>query len=525
MATLLSTTVNGTITTSSHGTSANWKSAYDWGNHAGAGYQSASGAITTSNIGSQSVNYASSAGNADTVDGYHATAFPYRSSGSSGYYQVGDWMQFNTTAGIYWPSYNGAHIYPNTSTSYGSIRIDGTRSSWRGITFDGSITLMMNDNESGHYKDGYGWQFRWSDGAMYISTGSYGGGTERTVIHSGNIGSQSVNYASSAGSVAWGNVSSRPTALSSFTNDLGNYGGWITSSGSISGNAATVTVNSGNGSSSWYPILWHSGNNVYSSSGTAEIYPAGGYGRFQYINTTDNDESGITRFVIKNGDSYHRSATTTVAADIIRGVASGSWSITAARATRANGNFYIDDNYGNTVVGVYTSTRFQGVFAMGDSYKLAADGSNCANHYGIAWSHPNAGGEAGNLTNHGMLVQNVGRTWTAISDTIWCIGDIKAFSDARVKTNIEVIDNPLERLSKVRGVTFNRTDLEHKDKRYAGVIAQEMRDALPEAVSENANGELSVSYGNTVSLLIESIKAQQVQIEELKAEVKKLRGE
>jgi hypothetical protein len=197
----------------------------------------------------------------------------------------------------------------------------------------------------------------------------------------------------------------------------------------------------------------------------------------------------------------------------------------AARATRANGNFYIDDNYGNTVVGVYNAARLQGVFAMGNAYKLAADGSSAADHYGIAWSHPNAGGTAARLTNHGMLIQGAGSTWTAISDSIWCIGDITAFSDARVKTNIEVIDNPLERLSKVRGVTFNRTDLDNKDKRYAGVIAQEMREALPEVVTEDGNGELSVSYGNTVSLLIESIKAQQAQIEDLKLEVKKLRGE
>ena len=48
-----------------------------------------------------------------------------------------------------------------------------------------------------------------------------------TIIHSGNIGSQSVNYASSAGSVAWSNVSGRPTALSQFTNDSG----FITSGG------------------------------------------------------------------------------------------------------------------------------------------------------------------------------------------------------------------------------------------------------------------------------------------------------
>ena len=124
-----------------------------------------------------------------------------------------------------------------------------------------------------------------------------------------------------------------------------------------------------------------------------------------------------------------------------------------------------------------------------------------------------------------MLVQGSGTTWTAISDSIWCIGDITAFSDARVKANIEVIDNPLERLSKVRGVTFTRIDLADPTKRYAGVIAQEMREALPEVVTEDGNGELSVSYGNTVSLLIESIKAQQAQIEDLKLEVKKLKGE
>ncbi len=63
---------------------------------------------------------------------------------------------------------------------------------------------------------------------------------------------------------------------------------------------------------------------VYRDS-AADIYTRYFFG--SYINTSDNDESGITRFVIKNGDNYHRSATTTVAADVIRGVASGTWSI------------------------------------------------------------------------------------------------------------------------------------------------------------------------------------------------------
>lgn len=61
-----------------------------------------------------------------------------------------------------------------------------------------------------------------------------------TIIDSGSIGSQSVKYAASAGSansVAWGNVSGRPTKLSQFTNDRG----YITSSASISGNAGSAT--------------------------------------------------------------------------------------------------------------------------------------------------------------------------------------------------------------------------------------------------------------------------------------------
>lgn len=61
-----------------------------------------------------------------------------------------------------------------------------------------------------------------------------------TIIDSGSIGSQSVKYAASAGSansVAWSNVSGRPTKVSQFTNDSG----YITSSASISGNAGSAT--------------------------------------------------------------------------------------------------------------------------------------------------------------------------------------------------------------------------------------------------------------------------------------------
>jgi hypothetical protein len=123
--------------------------------------------------------------------------------------------------------------------------------------------------------------------------------------------------------------------------------------------------------------------------------------------------------------------------------ASGSWGISvtgssasctgnsatttlATKATRANGNFYIDDNYGNTVVGVYSASRYQGVFAMGDSYKLAADGTTTGNLYGIAWSHQNAGGAAGNLASHGLLILENG-----VFKGAWGGGSLRTPGDVR----------------------------------------------------------------------------------------------
>ena len=91
-----------------------------------------------------------------------------------------------------------------------------------------------------------------------------------------------------------------------------------------------------------------------------------------------------------------------------------------------NENLYLDNNYGQSVVGVYTSTRYQGVFAMGNAYKLSIDGAATNNHYGIAWSHPNAGGQASYLNDHGMLVQNYGTTFSAISSRIWARSSMMA---------------------------------------------------------------------------------------------------
>jgi len=97
-----------------------------------------------------------------------------------------------------------------------------------------------------------------------------------------------------------------------------------------------------------------------------------------------------------------------------------------ANGLRTYSNLYIDGDYGRTVVGVYSSYRYQGVFAMGDSYKLPADGTTTGSLYGIAWSHPNAGGVAANLNTHGMLVMENGGFLAAVSGSIRCRDDMRA---------------------------------------------------------------------------------------------------
>ena len=64
---------------------------------------------------------------------------------------------------------------------------------------------------------------------------------------------------------------------------------------------------------------------------------------------------------------------------------------------------------------------------MGDAYKPAIDGSNAGNLYGLAWSHPNAGGQASlGLNDHGLLIMNYGTTFAGISSRIWARDQMNA---------------------------------------------------------------------------------------------------
>jgi hypothetical protein len=148
---------------------------------------------------------------------------------------------------------------------------------------------------------------------------------------------------------------------------------------------------------------------------------------------------------------------------------------------------------------------------------------------------------AGSLYGGTRIYNNstwLGTQIVSIGDTdnkLRCTDDIIAYaSDRRLKENITNIPNALDKLSRINGVYFDWKDetkklgFEPSQKHDVGVIAQEIQAILPEVVtlapfdyelgkSKSGENYLTVKYEKIVPLLIESIKEQQIQIDELKS--------
>jgi hypothetical protein len=88
--------------------------------------------------------------------------------------------------------------------------------------------------------------------------------------------------------------------------------------------------------------------------------------------------------------------------------------------------------------------------------------------------------------------------------------DFNSASDIRLKENIQKIDNPIDKIIKIDGVRF---DWKSNNKPSMGVIAQNIEEVLPELV--NGKESKTVNYNGIIGLLIECVKTQQEQIDNL----------
>jgi hypothetical protein len=93
-------------------------------------------------------------------------------------------------------------------------------------------------------------------------------------------------------------------------------------------------------------------------------------------------------------------------------------------------------------------------------------------------------------------------SWNISSGDFTAAGNVTAYSDAKLKKDVEPIDGALGLVNLLRGVRYTRIDTEEKG---IGVIAQELQKVFPELVHEN-DGTLSVAYANLTGVLIEAVK-------------------
>jgi hypothetical protein len=236
-------------------------------------------------------------------------------------------------------------------------------------------------------------------------------------------------------------------------------------------------------------------------------------------------------------------------------------SIVAGNSASTNGSILLQGQYGTGSItnlgteyssggpvlsyGVYPSTAAVAAFfsSSGAALTRAAYTQNGNTHqWYVGASQTVTIGSAVTMTNPMTLNANglqalslgIGTAPSGTTGEIRATNEITAYytSDARLKENVTVISSPIEKLEQIRGVYFDWTD-EHVQARGGedgyfvrkhdiGVIAQEVEAVLPEIVATRDNGYKAVKYEKIVPLLIECIKEQQTQINQILERLEKL---
>ncbi len=255
----------------------------------------------------------------------------------------------------------------------------------------------------------------------------------------------------------------------------GSVGDITCSTGALDINASTLNVKKADGSETMA---------VFAGDGDVELYS----------NNTKRFETVTAGAKVTGTFETTGTSTLTGLITATNGINSGNTTITSGSYAHTSGDLTFDvaadiilDAGGSNVQFLHDGTTFGGVEDVSGSLRINSGTSTALTFSGV------------NATFAGTLA----------SGAITSSGDVTAFSDMNLKSDIRTIPNALDKVSDMRGVYFTKDG-----EAGTGVIAQEVENILPEVVKD---GEYkSVAYGNMVGILIEAIK-------ELKAEVEKLK--
>jgi hypothetical protein len=208
--------------------------------------------------------------------------------------------------------------------------------------------------------------------------------------------------------------------------------------------------------------------------------------------------------------------------------AMGKYNTASADATMALNRGTSATNQAATSMGLGTTSDNVGMLAVGvnnaagigdtttDQYYYA-DGQYTGAPIGVAFVVGNGDVD----TSNGLAGDNPSNAFVVKYDgSATLSGDLTINSDARLKSNIVTLGSTLSRLLLIDGKSYTMKANESISK--IGLLAQEVQDAFPELVKKanNSEGTLSVNYQGMIPVLLNAIKEQQAQIDELKALIK-----
>ena len=188
--------------------------------------------------------------------------------------------------------------------------------------------------------------------------------------------------------------------------------------------------------------------------------------------------------------------------------ASGSTSTTMGLSTTASGDI-------STAIGRGTTASDYGSLVIGQYNFSGSSVTNSATFFNLENTAFVIGnGNLGSLSDAFKVNFNGD---TTISNNLTVMGDVEVQSDARLKSNIVSLGATLSKLLQIDGKYY-----EMKGRQKIGVLAQEIQEVFPELVSKDNNEMLAVNYQGLVPVLINAMKEQQSEIDELKEMVQAL---
>jgi hypothetical protein len=324
-------------------------------------------------------------------------------------------------------------------------------------------------------------------------------------IDGGNVGQFSAGYASRA----IGNVSTatgfRNTASGSSSVSMGNYN-YATGDTSIAlgkenwaEGPSTVTIGYKN----------HAAGAGSVSLGQENI----AWGTTNFTSGYQNVAGDTSANVGSGGSATAMGKYNTASADATMALNRGTSATNQAATSMGLGT--TSDNVGMLAVGVNNAAGIGDPTA--DQYYYA-DGNYTGAPIGVAFVVGNGDVD----TSNGLAGANPSNAFVVKYDgSATLSGDLTINSDARLKSNIVTLGSTLSRLLLIDGKSYTMKANESISK--IGLLAQEVQTAFPELVksADDSEGTLSVNYQGMIPVLLNAIKEQQAQIDELKALIKK----